>query len=337
MEGAPKLTEEEIQKRYQERRRSGMGLQNVFKAGSMADATPVPAPPGGRPDPRARVGMVAYSAPASRDQRVVDPRNGRLRNKRSLTAETEVLPPSASAEDFARNVEAEQASIRDIGRTDRLSSDSSRRVTLNTLPQYAARHRAPNETAIASSGSSSPRPAPPQRYTSSFANRTRRPTSIISQAGRSGGSNEGSGGSEAARDSSSAAKSGEVDDDTTSLQSFIGDLQSAAVRNHTLMRRSPTTHTVDLGRYREMREPSASLADDMAGSLTLASSGTPPSRRLSNVPGLSTSSSPGSRAQYMGHAPHVRSRLSTQSIGARPQEEGTEEEDEPCFFPAEDV
>lgn len=61
-----------------------------------------------------------------------------------------------------------------------------------------------------------------------------------------------------------------------------------------------------------------------------SSSLTPPSRRLSNVPGLSTSSSP-NRAQP--HVPHVRSRLSTQSIaeergeekGRRP-ERGVEEE-----------
>ncbi|KAI7110442.1 hypothetical protein KC339_g38 [Hortaea werneckii] len=181
-------------------------------------------------------------------------------------------------------------------------------------------------------------PAPASRFTSAFSNRPRRPGSVNS-GGRSGESGDGS--SSDAREST--IKSRENTDDSTDIQSYISLLSSPEVTSHALRRPATTVHQVDLGRYRNMREGSATLADDMASSVTW--SGTPPSRRLSNVPGLSTSSSPGSRGG-MAYAPHVRSRLSTQSIGAGPEEEGAQpqqqqqqqqEEEEPCFFPAEEI
>jgi autophagy-related protein 13 len=90
----------------------------------------------------------------------------------------------------------------------------------------------------------------------------------------------------------------------------------------------------------------------MSSSSLIQPSLTPPSRRLSNVPGLSISSSP-SRA--LAHAPHVRSRLSAHSIaeevtgaaGAsgegsdspKIQEEEAEEEDDdmPFIFASDNV
>ena len=100
-----------------------------------------------------------------------------------------------------------------------------------------------------------------------------------------------------------------------------------------------------------MRDTGSQLAEDMQSSSLIQTSSTPPSWRLSNVPGLSTSSSP-SRA--LAHTPHVPSRLSAHSIAEEhhteitssgqsgevanesPQEQ--EEEDElPFIFAAEDV
>jgi hypothetical protein len=78
---------------------------------------------------------------------------------------------------------------------------------------------------------------------------------------------------------------------------------------------------------------SSELADEMSSSSLVQTSVTPPSRRLSNVPGLSISSSP---SRMQPHVPHVRSRLSTQSIaeeissekGRKPEREVEEEDEE---------
>ena len=94
-----------------------------------------------------------------------------------------------------------------------------------------------------------------------------------------------------------------------------------------------------------MRDPSTQLAEEMSASSLVQPSLTPPSRRLSNVPGLSTSSSPG---RNLTHAPHVRSRLSTHSIAEEIGNSGTsgdespalaeeEEEDEPFIFPQDNL
>ena len=95
-----------------------------------------------------------------------------------------------------------------------------------------------------------------------------------------------------------------------------------------------------------MRDPSTQLAEEMSSSSLIQTSITPPSRRLSNVPGLSTSSSPN---RTLTHAPHVRSRLSTHSIAEEASgasavsgegsdspkipEAEEEEDDEPFIFP----
>lgn len=100
-----------------------------------------------------------------------------------------------------------------------------------------------------------------------------------------------------------------------------------------------TGHTVNLSKYSNLRDPSGQLADEMSASSLINTSSTPPSRRLSNVPGLSTSSSP---SRQMAHVPAVRSRLSTQSIteeAGLPNEESRddEEEDEPFIFHTEGI
>ncbi|KAI7352090.1 hypothetical protein KC320_g4653 [Hortaea werneckii] len=340
MEGAPKLKEDEYRQRAKEHRKSTMPPPNVFKAGSLGTSPQFSQPQ-----------QVAHSAPVSRRPATNDAYQQLLhsgdypnqvdRHAYDPKSDDATYSPGLAPGSFQRRLDQEETSTRDIGRPNRRSSGSSRRVSLNTLPQQAARVPPAGETAIASSASSSPRPAPASRFTSAFSNRPRRPGSINS-GGRSGESGDGSGSD--AREST--VKSGENTDDSTDIQSYISLLSSPEVTSHALRRPATTAHQVDLGRYRNMREGSATLADDMASSVTW--SGTPPSRRLSNVPGLSTSSSPGSRGG-MAYAPHVRSRLSTQSIGARPEEEGAqaqqqqqqqqeeEEPEEPCFFPAEEM
>ncbi|KAK4549537.1 hypothetical protein LTR36_006534 [Oleoguttula mirabilis] len=212
-----------------------------------------------------------------------------------------------NVETFAAHAKANKESLRAIGRPKPLSSTSSKRISLNTLPQQALRAPSiPNETAIASSsGSSSPRPAPLARYSSSFADRPKRPASTTSATNQSGGSGE----------SSTAPK-----DDGDSLTEWIKELE--ATKSMKLTQQPTQAYSVDLAQYSRLRDPNAALADDMASSSLLQASNTPPSRRLSNVPGLSTSSSP-SRAAFRS--------IKEEEGGAKPEEEGAEEE-EPQFL-----
>lgn len=241
------------------------------------------------------------------------------------------------------------------------TSSSSKRVSLNTLPQQALRAPPiPSETAIASSGSASPKPAPVHRYSSSFAGRTKRYTAQSSKTGESAGSSgRASSGSNKDRSSNLALPDGSspsaqlypASDDNDDIASFISQIERAKDLPSLRSRPASRDNTVNLAKYSSMRDPNTQLAEEMSSSsLIQTSSATPPSRRLSNVPGLSTSSSP-SRA--LTHAPHVRSRLSTHSIAEevsgssrvsgegsdspKIHEEDEEEEDEEPLLFAQDI
>ena len=215
-------------------------------------------------------------------------------------------------------MDAQKAEIRDIGRPDYRASQ--KRTSLNTLPQQALRappHSLPNETAIASSTSSPMAPPSLSRYQSSFAGRTKR-TSSTSQQDKA----NTSGGSSARGSASDQAASGTRSDDEA-IQDFVGLLESDKVKFAKLIKPA-ARHSVDLSKFSALREESRALADDMSASSLLNQGTTPPSRRLSNVPALSTSSSP----RPLGHATHVRSRLSTQSIAEEAGRHGEESMDE---------
>lgn len=217
------------------------------------------------------------------------------------------------------------------------------------------------DTAIASSGSTSPKPAPVHRYSSSFAGRKRwTSTSQSSRVGESAtssgrastSSKEKSGqlAGEQAPGTPGSSGSGRTDEDD--IAAFISTIERAKDMKAFSSRAKPAPHhsnVVNLARFRNMSLASSELADEMSSSSIVqaaaaaASSLTPPSRRLSNVPGLSTSSSP---SRMQPHAPHVRSRLSTQSIaeeigsaaaekGRKPERE-LEEEDEEAGDEGED-
>ncbi|KAK5124918.1 hypothetical protein LTR85_001108 [Meristemomyces frigidus] len=294
-----KKSNEEVKKEAGKRRNSDLLVGSPFKAGSLADS----------PDYKPFNKMDA-------DRDIKDTMNKQLDD----ISQPKPFPKAGrgwTAETYADRVDNEKGAIRAIGKPKTASSSSSKRVSLNTLPQHALRTPSiSNETAIASSGSSSPRPAPLQKYSSSFADRPKRPTSTTSTTNRSGGS----GGS------STGASDQKSEEDE--FKTFFALLEGTKTHG---LRQPPThAHSVDLGQYSRLRDGNSALADDMASSSLLQASNTPPSRRLSNVPGLSTSSSP-SRAAFAA----VRSRLSTNSIkeeGARPEEEGAEEEEPATLF-----
>ncbi|GAB7366596.1 hypothetical protein MBLNU230_g8581t2 [Neophaeotheca triangularis] len=210
-------------------------------------------------------------------------------------------------------------------KTSAQSTSHQKRASLNTLPQQALRAGPSfaNETAIASSGSSSPKPAPVHRYSSSFADRkTKKPAAATGSSSKVAESNTSSG----RASSSSKEKSGQLgkdgsngsaktdEDDIADFISLIEQKKDLkAFRPRPASRDNP--NTVNLSKYSILRDGSSQLAEEMSSSSLVhqqQTPSTPPSRRLSNVPGLSTSSSP-SRAG-LSYQPYVRSRLSTHSI-----------------------
>lgn len=301
-----KETEQAIQKRAEGRRKSDLLAGQPFKAGSLADE------PQFKQSPAARAMNDEMVARARREE------VARAHWRAPHSPGTGYNPGT-----FVEAVKNDQEAVRAIARRPTLSSSSSKRVSLNTAPQTASRPASTsNDTAIASSASSSPRPAPLPRFQSSFAGRTQRPLSITSTTDRSGGS----GGS------STEPKNDE--DHLDGIKDFISFLEGTA-KDAPFTQKPAQPHSIDLAQYSAMREPSSALANDMASSSLLQASNTPPSRRLSNVPPLSTSSSP-SRAAFAA----VRSRLSTNSIKEEepePKEEGAEEEEEAPFLFHQDL
>jgi autophagy-related protein 13 len=209
------------------------------------------------------------------------------------------------------------------------------RTSLNALPQAALRAPSlPNETAIASSASSSPKPAPITRYSSSFGHRR----SKFSSGGGSKteddnlSSGKGSATSSVQRGSDTlnegeGGSSGEVRTDDENISDFLKLLESKkdlrsfnrsdnAARDAT-MRKT----TAQLGKYQRMRDSHTALSDSVSSSTMLHRSSSSSSRQLSSVPAMihgtsiSTASSPGKPiSPHTPHTPAIPSRLSANSI-----------------------
>lgn len=208
------------------------------------------------------------------------------------------------------------------------------RTSLTALPQQALRTPSlPSETAIASSASSSPKPAPITRYSSSFGHRKRFSTSggskieddnLSSGKGSVASSlqrgsdmlNEGEGGS-----------SGEVKSDDDNISDFLKLLEakkelksfnrSDNASKETAMRRT----TAQLSKYQRLKDSHAALSDSVSSSTMLHRSSSSSSRQLSSVPAMiagtsvSTASSPGKPiSPHTPHTPAIPSRLSANSI-----------------------
>lgn len=210
------------------------------------------------------------------------------------------------------------------------------RTSLNALPQQALRTPSlPNETAIASSGSSSPKPAPISRYSSSFGHRRSRfssggsakPEEDYASSGKgsltssnqpgSGNLPDGEGGS------SGSMQTGDDDDvsDFIKLIEQNKELKSFSRKDSVARDASARKTTAALNRFHRMKDSNAALSDSMSSSLQLHRSSSSSSRQLSNVPPMvagtsfSTSSSPGKPVSpHTPHTPAIPSRLSANSI-----------------------
>lgn len=211
------------------------------------------------------------------------------------------------------------------------------RTSLTALPQTALRQPSlPNETAIASSASSSPKPAPIARYSSSFGHRRSR----FSSGGGSGSrleddnisSGRGSVASSQQRGSGDlnegeGASSGSIKTDDENISDFLKlleqkkDLRSFSKPNVASRDASMRKTTAQLSKYQRMREPYNNLSDSVSSSMMLYRSSSSSSRQLSSVPpmiggnSVSTASSPGKPiSPHTPHTPAIPSRLSANSI-----------------------
>ncbi|OAG44657.1 hypothetical protein AYO21_01147 [Fonsecaea monophora] len=189
-----------------------------------------------------------------------------------------------------------------------------------------------SDNAIASSTSSSPKPAPVTRYSSSFSHRRARLSSggttvrtdeDQTSSGRGSATSSAQPGSGLMTEGPTAGgSSGSMgDDDGENISSFLKMLE----QQKDLL--TPTTTTAAeantrrtaaaLNRYHRMRDSNAALSDSMTSSLMLQRSSASSSRQLSGVPpmvagtSMSTSSSPGKPiSPHTPHTPFAPSRLS---------------------------
>ncbi|KAK5000758.1 autophagy protein 13 [Elasticomyces elasticus] len=208
------------------------------------------------------------------------------------------------------------------------------RSLLTSSPQQALETPPlPNETAIASSTSSSPKPASITRYSSSFGNRRSR----FSSGGGSSKTDDdnqssGRGSASSARRGSAGmnegdtGSSGSVQTDEDNIADFIKLLESKkelkSFRTDSVSREEASKRTTAAyNKFSRMRDSTAQLSESISRSELLYRSSVSSSRHLSNVPpmlagtSISTSSSPGKPiSPHTPHTPAIPSRLSANSI-----------------------
>ncbi|KAI4723871.1 hypothetical protein E4T49_08403 [Aureobasidium sp. EXF-10728] len=212
----------------------------------------------------------------------------------------------------------------------------ARKSSLSTLPQMALRNPgAVAETAAGSSASSSPKPAPIQRYSSSFSNRRARFPSVSSSRVEEDNNSSGRASvSSTNRESSTlqegegGASSGSVQADEDNIADFLKlldknkGLPSLNKTDKASLSANSQRTAAQFSKFSRMRDSTAQLSDSMQSSTMLQRSSSSSSRQLQNVPGMipgsiSTSSSPGKPiSPHTPHIPAIPSRLSNNSITA---------------------
>ncbi|KAI9714168.1 MAG: hypothetical protein M1812_006496 [Candelaria pacifica] len=226
-----------------------------------------------------------------------------------------------------------------LGRTSTLSALAQARnqAAGNVMgPSSSKRLSNPPENAIASSASSSPKPAPIAKYTSSFGHRRAR----LSSGGGSKTEDDNNSSGKASAASSAAqpgsgvlaeaggASSGSIQTDDDNISDFLKmldtkkDLKSFQTPSDPAAASASTRRTTAaLTKFQRMQASNAALSDSMSSSLMLHRSSTSSSRQLSSVPpmvagtSMSTSSSPGKPVSpHTPHTPAIPSRLSANSV-----------------------
>lgn len=209
------------------------------------------------------------------------------------------------------------------------------RTSLTALPQAALRAPSlPNDTAIASSGSSSPKPAPITRYSSSFGHRRSRFSSGGGSKHEDDNLSSGKGSVASSQQRGSdvmnegdGTSSGSIKTDDENISDFLKlleqkkELKSFNRGDNASRDAAMRKTTAQLSKYQRMREPHNTLSDSVSSSMMLQRSSSSSSRQLSSVPpmvagtSVSTASSPGKPiSPHTPHTPAIPSRLSANSI-----------------------
>lgn len=225
-----------------------------------------------------------------------------------------------------------------LGKPSTSGSSAEVRVPLPLGPRSSSRgHPFAQEHAVTSSGSSSPRPAPITKYSSSFGHRKAK---VSSGGGSSRTEDDNTSSGKASVTSSTAqpgsevlaeggeASSGSIATDDDNISDFLKlldqkkDLKSFRDPGDRAAAGASTRHTAAaLNKFQRMRDSNAALSESMSSSLLLHRSSCSSSRQLSSVPtmvagtSISTSSSPGKPiSPHTPHTPAIPSRLSANSI-----------------------
>jgi autophagy-related protein 13 len=187
-----------------------------------------------------------------------------------------------------------------------------------------------SEHAVASSTSSSPKPAPVTRYSSSFSHRRARVSSggtttktdeDQTSSGKGSTTSSAQPGSGLMTEAATAGgSSGSMQEDDENIKDFLKllDTKKDLLSPEEAAAEVSTRRTAAaLNKFHRMRDSNAALSDSMSSSLMLHRSSTSSSRQLSSVPPMvaatsaSTSSSPGKpTSPHTPHTPFAPSRLS---------------------------
>jgi autophagy-related protein 13 len=242
-----------------------------------------------------------------------------------LTQLGEMLPPS-SPHSLSRN-----SGISALTQArNRSSLTSGMPSTLRGVPIV-------HENAVASSASSSPKPAPINRFSSSFSHRRNRQSfggasKVDDDQGSSGkqslSSSSAQPGSGILADVGAGGSSGSLQTDDDNISDFLKLLDSKkTLKSFDPSQGEASTKrtSAQLSKFQSMRESNNALTESMSQSMLMHRSSSSSSRQLSSVPpmvgatSMSTSSSPGKPVSpHTPHTPAIPSRLSAGSIAEYP-------------------
>ncbi|KAI0391946.1 hypothetical protein F5Y17DRAFT_384198 [Xylariaceae sp. FL0594] len=214
----------------------------------------------------------------------------------------------------------------------------------------------PSQTTTDTPAAGSPRPNA-NRFSSSFTHRRSRPSfggtsrgedDQMSSGKQSLSSSVAQPGSGLLNEAGAGGSSGSFHTDDDNIQEFLKALDSKrTLQSFEPSKRgeSSTNRTAaQLSKFQLMRESNNALTESMNSSMQLQRSSSTSSRHLANVPGMSTSSSPGKPlSPHTPHTPAIPSRLSENSsvdysapvrLAPRPHREADVSEEPPATAPA---
>ncbi|KAI0139035.1 autophagy-related protein 13-domain-containing protein [Hypoxylon sp. NC0597] len=210
-----------------------------------------------------------------------------------------------------------------LNRPSGLSAHVRNRSSL-TAGMPASLRGAPAPAPADNSLASSPRPSVSSRFSSSFTHRRSRPS--LGGASRADDDQNSSGkqslsssvaqpGSGLLNEHGAGGSSGSFQTDDESIQSFLKMIDSRrTLQSFEAPKKGEAKKTVQLSKFQHMRDTNNALTESMNSSMQLQRSSSSSSRQLTNVPAMSTSSSPGKPlSPHTPHTPAIPSRLSENS------------------------